>query len=521
MAQIELYLAYAAAFGLAGMTTILTSPIAIRIAVRLGILDKPDKRKVHSVAIPRMGGVSVLAGILFPFLILSLFSQTVRDLILPHYKAFGFLISGGVLMFLVGLVDDVRGISPRTKLEFQVLAGILAFYGGFQFMLVDGSQSGITSRGLWPVLGICLTVFWTVGTTNAVNLIDGLDGLASGITGIALTFLGLISIANNHLSTALAAFVIAGASFGFLWHNRHPAKIFLGDSGSLLLGFLLSALSIEGTQQGSLVASLVGPLCLLYIPILDTVLAMIRRSQKGLPFTFADKQHIHHRLLHKGIHHPHVVWILWAVTLGVGCIGLIIHFIEDSYRSLVVNTFAVFLLVVTIRYLGNLELFDYLRFISKINRRKRTPRGKVVSIRRRLQEIGKCVTAETLLRSIALLAESLELDSLVIYMSPRSSAEKQVLIYRWDFRKKNISQLMDWTDKPNSLSILQATANYKIQSDSSITVELGRQNWKLRRTSEDVQLWATLLVDKLAEMKVLRIFCPGEVPVTLSLQNVP
>jgi hypothetical protein len=258
---------------------------------------------------------------------------------------------------------------------------------------------------------------------------------------------------------------------------------------------------------------------LLYIPILDTVLAMIRRSQKGLPFTFADNQHIHHRLLRKGIHHPHVVLILWAVTLAVGCLGLAIHFLADSYRSLVVNTFAILLLALTVRYLGNLELFDYLRFVSKINRRKRTPRSKVVSLRRRLRELEKCATAETLLRNVGIIAENLELDSLSISMSPRSREEEQVPVFRWDFRKNKTSESKDWIERPDSLSSVASTALYTVQSDSRITVELGRQSWKLRRSSEDVQLWATLIVDKLAEMKVLRIFCPGETPMSLSLNK--
>ncbi len=520
MDRMEIYLAYAAAFILAGIVTIFSSPIAIRLAFHFGILDKPDQRKVHSKAIPRMGGLAIFSGILITILILSLVSQTIRDLIIPHHKPFVFLASGATLMFILGLVDDIRGLSPRTKLEFQILAGMLAFYGGFQFLLVRGAASGIRSSEVWTILGIILTVFWTVGTTNAVNLIDGLDGLAAGITGIALTCLGLISILNHHLSTALAAFTIAGASFGFLWHNRHPAKIFLGDSGSLLLGFLLAALSIEGTQQGSLFASLVGPLCLLYIPILDTVLAMVRRSQKGVPFSFADNHHIHHRLLRNGIHHPHVVLILWAVTLGVGCIGLSIHFIENSYRSLVVNSFALFVLALTIRYLGNLELVDYLRFASKINRRKKTPRGKIVSLRRRLREVEKCETAESLLRNVALIAESMELDSLAVSMSPRSSAEEQVSIYRWEYSKAKKAESKDWIEKPNLLANVQASTLYRVQMESYITVELGRQNWKLRRHSEDVQLWANLIVEKLAEMKALRIFCPGESPMTLSLSQI-
>ncbi|HKP94548.1 MAG TPA: MraY family glycosyltransferase [Fibrobacteria bacterium] len=505
-----IYLVYAAAFALSGVATGLFTPLAIRVARRFDIVDKPNARKVQVKPVPRLGGAAVLTGILFSFLLLLVFSGIARDLVFSHAKSFLCLIAGAFLLFLVGLVDDIREVSPKTKLFFQLIAGLVAFYGGFQFLLLRGNHAPGDFHGHWVSLSLFLTVFWTLGTTNAVNLIDGLDGLASGITGIAFTLLGFISVSNGHMATALAAFAAAGATCGFLWHNGHPAKIFLGDSGSLLLGFLLSCLSIEGTQQGSLVASLVGPLCLMYIPFLDTFLAIVRRAQKGLPFSFADKFHIHHRLLRKGIQHPRVVQILWGVALSAGSLALILSYVENSYQSLVVNLYAIVLLVLTVRYLANLELFEYLHSLRNINRRKQTARDKIMALRRSLSALDRCVTAEALLRGVTGIAERLGLDSLAIYMAPGSREEERILVHRWTSNPGDWAGAGDWMAKPGGIVRLNATKLYGIQPGSSITVELCRQSWKTRRKSEDVQLWANLMVEKLAASKVLSIFSPCE-----------
>lgn len=507
------YWAYLAAFGVSAFSTVLFTPLTIRIAERFKVMDKPGPRKIHLKSIPRMGGLAIFAGIAFTFLMLSIFSAPLRDLILQHSKPLFFLALGAIVLFLMGLVDDARGLTPRTKLRVQVVAGMLAFYGGFQFNLIP---IGPLAGGWLAILAsLMLTIFWTVGTTNAVNLIDGLDGLASGITAIALSVLGFISIRNGHLATALAAFIAAGAAFGFLWHNRHPAKIFLGDSGSMLLGFLLATLSIEGAKQGSLVASLLVPICLLYLPILDTTLAIVRRAQKGLPFNFADNHHIHHRLLRQGIHHPHVVLILWGVTLSVGGLALVLQFVENSYRMLAVNVFAVLLLGLTVRYLGHLEVKQYLHSLRNINRRKQTAREKITSLRRGLVALDACETADALLRAVSGIAKRLELDSIAIFMAPDGREEERINVYRWTSNLQDLPGGGDWVATPKNLVHVDATSVYEVQPGSTITVELGRQSWKARRLSEDAQLWANLFVRKLAVNKALCIFCPGE-----SFQNM-
>ncbi|MEO7426979.1 MAG: MraY family glycosyltransferase [Fibrobacteria bacterium] len=503
------YLAYSAAVLLAAGTVVATTPLAISLARRFGIVDKPNRRKVHVGQIPRMGGLAVFLGILVPFLLLRFASDSARELIQSNLKAFLCLAGGGVLLFLVGLWDDLRGASPRLKFAFQVAAGLIAFYGGFRFQLHLGGHPLSNYPAIGTLCSLILTILWIVGTTNAVNLIDGLDGLASGISGIALLLLGFISVYNHHAAIALGAFIAGGSAFGFLAYNRHPAKIFLGDSGSLLLGFMLAVLAIQGSQQGSLVASLIGPVCLLFVPLFDVALAMVRRAQQGMPFSAADRQHIHHRLLGRGISHPRVVIILWTLTLGVGGMALLMHFLKDAHRSGLVNILAVVLLGLAIRYLGTLEMSATMRSVRNINRRKRTPREKILWLRRSLAELDKCETAQAAFQQLARIGTGMEIESLAVSMACEGGAAEALETYRWD-RSPRAGGTSDWTWEESNQDIVVVAKEYLIQPEVRINLEIRRHGWKARRASEDAQLWANLIVDALAKLRALVIFSPAE-----------
>lgn len=503
------YLAYAIAFLLAAGTVVATTPLAIRFARRFGIVDKPNRRKVHVGKTPRLGGAAVFLGVAVPTVVLAMGSESARTLIGFDQRSFLCLASGAILLFLVGLWDDLRGVSPVIKFQFQVVAGMLAFYGGFHFLLSRGGDPFSIDHSFGLIFSLFLTVTWIVGTTNAVNLIDGLDGLASGISGIALLLLGFISIYNHHAAVALAAFIGAGSAFGFLAYNRHPAKIFLGDSGSLLLGFLLAVLSVKGSQQGSLVASLVGPICLLFVPMLDISLAMVRRTQMGMPIVAPDKLHIHHRLLHWGISHRTVVLILWAVTLGVGGFALLLHFLKDAYRYSLVNLAAVAMLGLAIGYLGTLEMNATFKAMRNINRRKLTPRGKVLWLRRSLARMDGCETAQAAFQELARIGTGLEIESLIVSMACEGRESEALEAYRWD-RVPRAGGAADWTWEESNQDVLAATKEYQVQPGIRINLEIMRHGWKARRASEDAQLWADLIVDKLATLRVLVIFSPAE-----------
>lgn len=494
---------YGAAFVTAAILVAALTPYAIRLGDRFGWVDKPDRRKVHSRAIPRVGGIAVFLGIIGAFAAMAAASSTARSLLIEHKRHFYGLAAGGTLLFLVGLRDDIAGLSPRVKLAVQSVAALIAFYAGFHFSVF--SETGIYGRGYIPAL--LLTCFWTVGTINAVNLIDGLDGLASGITGIAMLLLGIISEHNGHAATAFAAFLSAGAVAGFLAFNRHPATVFLGDSGSLLLGFLLAVLAIEGTQQGSLYASLLTPACLVFVPLLDVAFAMLRRAQKGLPMAAPDNQHIHHRLLKLGIPHGRVVHILWGVTLGAGALALLMHLLPTWYRHVMVNLFALASLLLAVLYLGNLEVRATMGSLRAINRRKRTPREKVLWLRKNLERVGGSETARGAFQSLAGLAADLGLESLTVSLQAKADPDGIIEIMRWN-RLPSADGAANWADDGMDRETVAAAKTYAADPESTLIVQLGRHAWKARRRSEDFQLWANLLVDKLAGMGVFSIFSP-------------
>jgi UDP-GlcNAc:undecaprenyl-phosphate GlcNAc-1-phosphate transferase len=502
--NVELYAVYGMAFVMAGVMVAALTPWAKRLGTRRKWVDKPGGRKVHSKSIPRVGGVAVFLGLAAAFAALALASDVALGLMLGNAESFLALAGGCVLLFATGLWDDIRGLSHRVKFALQAGAGLIAFFGGFHFVAFPNGASIIGIPGTGIALSLCLTLLWTVGTTNAINLIDGLDGLASGIAAISMFILGIISEINGHPATAMAAFLAAGAVGGFLVFNRHPASIFLGDSGSLVIGVLVSILTIQGTQQGSLYASLVIPAALVLVPLLDISFAMWRRAQKGLPLSSADDQHIHHRLLRQGIPHRTVVHILWGVSLAAGAFALLIHVVPEGFRYLLVNAFAFVALLAAVRYLGTLEWRSAAGALRAINRRRRTPREKVLELRRDLERLGECASAQGVIQGLARIASDLGLESMLIYMRANDEPEGFIEVMNWN-RATRKDEIRD----PNERDAVTASKAYTGDPGSSVLVEFARPGWMARRRSEDFQLWANLVADKLSNLGVFGIFCPA------------
>lgn len=306
--------------------SLVLTPVVIRAAEGWGLYDHPDgERRVHTRPVPRVGGVVV-----FLAMLLGLIAAAAADLALgggmllrENASYILGIVVGTSLLFVTGLVDDIRGLRPLTKLSFQVLAAGIAYLFGFQIVHI----------GLGPELGINLgwlslpvTLIWIVGVTNAFNLIDGLDGLA---TGIALVALGTTAVAAQMLGNAevmLVCLALIGALLGFLRYNFNPARIFLGDSGSLFVGFLLAVLSVHGSMKSATAVVVLVPLSALALPLLDTVLAIGRRWLRGVPLSSADSRHIHHRLLAIGFTHRSSVILLYCVAAALAVAGIAIAF---------------------------------------------------------------------------------------------------------------------------------------------------------------------------------------------------
>lgn len=326
--------------------SVLLTPWVIRLAPLVNAIDQPDKRKVHKNPIPRLGGLAVAASFLIsgafllfffhPFLPAStgLVQQFDESII------YSLGLCAALLIFFLGVWDDIEALKPGIKFLIQFIAATIAYLAGFKIsILSDPFGTGYFSLE-W--LSYPLTIIWIVGITNAFNLIDGLDGLASGTALIALASMGAITFFYGQIEIVLITLVLGGAILGFLWYNFRPARVFLGDSGSLFIGFLLALLSIQSFTKIPTSFALLVPIFALGLPIMDTFLSMTRRFLSWfLPEKYAasrdlsfkqilssifqpDKSHVHHQILQKGLSHKHTVLLLYLVSafFGAGAIAI-------------------------------------------------------------------------------------------------------------------------------------------------------------------------------------------------------
>ncbi len=282
-------------------------------ARRLGVVDAPDGfRKVHARAIPLLGGVAIFAAF---FLSLLVCHRLTHDPLLGACLVgadFWALLGGATIVLLAGVWDDVWGLRARWKLLILGLVSVAMYASGYRIGGLSNPFGAPIDLGL---LAVPLTVLWFLGCMNAINLIDGLDGLAAGVTVFAAATIFALGVLFGNTSAALLAIALAGAAIGFLLLNFHPASIYLGDSGSLLLGFLLACIGLRSAQKSTMVVALLIPVIALGLPIMDTALAILRRWSKALPFVAGDRQHIHHKLLELGFTHRTAVLMMYAACL--------------------------------------------------------------------------------------------------------------------------------------------------------------------------------------------------------------
>jgi len=318
----------------------LLTPLIKKLAFKIGAVDKPNSRRVNKVAMPTAGGLAIY--IAFSISVLFFFPD-----LIPMKYAIHLVVSSGIVV-VTGLIDDIFELKPRHKLLGVTLA---ALYVCFVFD-VTVSTISLPHIGAIPLqwLSYPFTILWIAGLTNAINLVDGLDGLASGISIIALTTIGIIGYVASatdavKLQVPLTIFILLMSVLGFFPFNFYPAKIFLGDTGALLLGFLISVLSIQGLKNATLI-TLITPLVILGVPITDTLFAMIRRKLNNRPISSADKMHLHHRLISLGFTHRGAVLTIYSMAIIFSVIAMLYMF---------TNTLATILL--TIACLFGLQMF--------------------------------------------------------------------------------------------------------------------------------------------------------------------
>lgn len=320
------WIPFSSLFAAALLTSLAATPLARRIAVKLGAIDKPTGRRVNKVPVPRMGGIAIFCGIAAAFAVQYVGTMFLGwpVVLVPSPKLrvnYWMLVLAFCVIFTTGLLDDKFSLKPAQKLAGQVFAAVIAVAGG----LVIGDISSplgpeFISLG-W--LAYPVTVIYLVAYVNIINLIDGLDGLAAGISAIASFTMFVLSVMAGRLDAAALSIAVTGSSLGFLRYNFHPASIFMGDSGSLTLGFALGCSSLLSVTRFAGLTTIIVPLVIAAVPILDTLSAIVRRTRAHVSIGQADRGHIHHRLMDEGFDQRQAVLVMYAWTLML-CLGSVV-----------------------------------------------------------------------------------------------------------------------------------------------------------------------------------------------------
>lgn len=322
------------------VVALVVTPWVIRYSKKLHFTDKPNFRKVHKEPIPTLGGIVIVISFLVGILIL----QPASEYHIP-------IICGALIVFLLGLFDDIYDLSAKFKFFVQFLAAALVvFWGGLQVEFVNLPFGGELEFGFFSPL---FTLLWIVGITNAINFIDGLDGLAAGVSLIALTTIAGMAILMGDVYVITIAFILLFSTLGFLRYNFFPAKIFMGDTGALFLGFMIAVLSLLGFKNVTVVSFLI-PIFILGVPISDTLIAMIRRKINKQPVSSPDSAHLHHRLIQFGFSHKQTVLLIYSLS-ALFSVAAILFSMTTLWGSLLILFIVSSVLIILIE---NLELIN-------------------------------------------------------------------------------------------------------------------------------------------------------------------
>jgi UDP-N-acetylmuramyl pentapeptide phosphotransferase/UDP-N-acetylglucosamine-1-phosphate transferase len=345
-------LAYIVALFLAMGSTAAITPAVIRLARAADLLDRPGLRKAHRHSVPRLGGVAIACGVIVAIACLGAKGSSITWSVRDNWPQWAAFVLGAIMVFALGLIDDIRNLRATTKLLIQFVAASLVCAFGIRLDTLRLDEHMVIRLGAyaWPI-----TILWTIGITNAVNLIDGLDGLAAGITAIAALVIASLAMTGEQPALALVMITVTGSLLGFLFFNFHPARIFLGDCGAMSLGFLLAIASVRSASITGRVIDIALPALALVLPILDTLHCIVRRRVERRSVFSSDRGHIHHRLLDIGFSQRGVSVVLYAITAMSCGLGLLMLFARGA--AVVVTFVCVFLLVLQLlKAIGALPL---------------------------------------------------------------------------------------------------------------------------------------------------------------------
>lgn len=319
------------------ISTFFLTFIVEKIAIKLHIVDFPNQRKIHKKVTPRAGGLAIFLGVVLGLLYLQ-----------PEHIHLLEISLGAIVIIIVGLLDDRFDIRPVIKLSGQIIAATFLVSSGLIVERITLPFVGMIDLG---PLSVLITILWVVGITNAINLIDGLDGLATGVSTIALTSMLIMAIVDGQVFVTYLAIVVIGANLGFLYHNFYPAKIYMGDTGSNFLGYMIAVISMLGLFKNIAILGFVIPILILAVPIFDTLFAIIRRASNKQQIMQADNKHIHYQLIRAGFSHRQSVIIIYFFSAVFG--GLAILFAKSSLLiSLIISVIAFILIHILAEFAG-------------------------------------------------------------------------------------------------------------------------------------------------------------------------
>ena len=409
----------------AGLLALVITPLVIHLGKRLRLVDRPGARKVHAGPVPRLGGLAImLASVAMTLCIFALDNRIGQEFRQRQTQLLA-LLGGALFMFLVGFIDDIHHLRARVKLVAQLAAAVTVALLGIRIR-------GFAVGGWSPVplgpLAVPVTVLWIVGVTNAVNFIDGLDGLAAGISAITCGVIAVFAIYSGQPVMAVLMLAMLGSLTTFLLFNFNPARIFMGDGGSYFLGFMLAAGSVMCNTKSAALVALALPAIALGLPIFDTLFSMLRRVMERRSLDAPDRNHIHHRLLSMGIHHRHVVIIMYVVTLLAAGLGMFMMVTRDVGTLLVLGC-VLLLLVMVFRAVGSVRLRETIAALRRnlaIARDAKEARHEFEGAELLLREAG---SFDTWWQAVCAAADQLELARLSLPLTNRDGAMR-TLIWR-------------------------------------------------------------------------------------------
>jgi UDP-GlcNAc:undecaprenyl-phosphate GlcNAc-1-phosphate transferase len=332
------WLLYISAFAASFAVCMLATPLAKKFSEKVGAMDHPKERGLQRAPIPRMGGLAIVLGFFSAMALAAVFMPELRT------RQFVGFCAGALLIVALGALDDVKNLRARFKLAVQIVAALIVIFTGTTMQIV-----------FWPVptllkhFDIPITIVWIIGVTNAVNLIDGVDGLAAGVSSIAALCLAGLCILSGSGMAVVFAVALAGACLGFLPYNFNPAHVFMGDTGATFLGYVLAVSSIMGVYKSYALLSVVIAVLAIALPIFDTGFAMLRRAIKGKPIMAPDREHLHHRLIDAGYSQKQTAAILYLISAAAGAVAIVIA-VRDIRAAIIVAVSLLILFLIIFAY---------------------------------------------------------------------------------------------------------------------------------------------------------------------------